>query len=506
MRNNRVQKWLAITLSATLPWGGAFMVASPSFGQIPRQLQESPTESPPLPDSQQQETPTESSPLPNLQQQETPTESSPASPAQRERRYRETPYTLGSGDGVAIEIFNVPEYSGNYRVSVEGTLNLPIVGSVDVEGLTIPEANEVIQERYQPILQRPIVTLTLAERRPIRIALAGEVNRPGTYNVSGEGGQFPPITEAIQQAGGLTRSADAREIKLRREINGEQRVLDVNLWELVDQGDVIQDVTLRDGDTIFIPTAEENIARETRQLSRSTLAPVSESVEVAIVGEVNRPGPHTVGGGDTGAPPTITQAIREAGGITNLSDIRNVEVKRETRTGTEEVIAADLWNLLQQGDVKQDIILQPGDTVVVPKAEKVEPTEAEALASASFSPETIGVNIIGEARNTGRVELPSNTPLSQAILASGGFDEARARQGRVELMRLNPDGTVTRREVEVDLDKGIDTEDNPPLRDGDVIVVQRSTLTSVSDTVSNILRPISTIFQGIRFFDIFFGN
>ena len=473
MIENRLQKWLLITVSVTLPWGGYVLLAPPSSSQIPNQLQEAPVES---------------------------------SPSQRERRYQETPYTLGPGDGVAIEVFNVPEYSGTYQVSVEGTLNLPIVGSIDVQGLTIPEANNLIQKRYTPILQRPIVTVSLAQRRAIRVAVAGEVNRPGSYNMGGEGGQFPPITEAIRQAGGITRSADAREVKLRREVDGQEQVLNVNLWELVDEGDIVQDVTLRDGDSIFIPTAEQNVARETRQLSRSTIAPVTESIEVAVVGEVSRPGPHTVGGGDSGAPPTVTQAIQTAGGITNLSDIRNIEVRRETRTGKQEVLSANLWELLQQGDVKQDIILQPGDTVVVPEAEEIEPEEAEALASASFSPETISVNIIGEAKRTGRIELPSNTPLSQAILATGGFDRRRADKGEVELVRLQPDGTVTRREIEVDFDQGIDPETNPALRNNDVIVVERSTLTSISDTVSTVLQPITSVVQGIRFFDIFFGD
>lgn len=487
MIENRVQKWVLITVSATLPWGGYGLLASPSSSQIPTQLQEAP--------------PTGDSRL-----QEAPVESPPSSPSQRERRYQETPYTLGPGDGVSIEVFNVPEYSGTYQVSVEGTLNLPIVGSIDVQGLTIPEANDLIQKRYTPILQRPIVTVRLAQRRAIRVAIAGEVTRPGSYNLGGEGAQFPPITEAIRQAGGITRSADARQVKLRREVDGEQRVLTVNLWELVDEGEIIQDVTLRDGDSIFIPTAEQNVARETRQLSRSTIAPDTESIEVAVTGEVSRPGPHTVGGGDSGAPPTVTQAIQEAGGITNLSDIRNIKVRRETRTGTQEVLDANLWELLKQGDVKEDIILQPGDTVVVPEAEEVDSEEAQALASASFSPETISVNIIGEAQSTGRIELPSNTPLSQALLAAGGFDRQRAKKGEVELVRLNPDGTVTRREIEVDFEEGIDPETNPTLRNDDVIVVERSTLTQVSDTVSSVLRPITSIFQGIRFFDIFFGD
>ncbi|MDR9402953.1 MAG: SLBB domain-containing protein, partial [Halothece sp. Uz-M2-17] len=344
------------------------------------------------------------------------------------------------------------------------------------------------------------------------VAIAGEVNRPGSYVLSSQttseterSEQFPPITEAIKQAGGITRSANVRQVKLHRVYRGEPYVLNVNLWKLVDDGDIVQDVTLRDGDRIVIPTVAQNNPQETRLLAQSAIAPVSQSVEVAVVGEVNRPGSHEVSGGDSGSPPTVTQAIEAAGGITNLSNIRKIRVERSTRKGGQEILSANLWALLQEGKVSEDVLLQSGDTVVVPKAVNVNPTEAEALASASFSPQTIRVNIIGEAERTGTLELPANTPLNQAILAAGGFND-RADKGEIELVRLNPNGTVTRQEYDVDLNAGIDAQSNPTLRNNDVIVVERSTIAAVGDTVGNFLRPVSSIFQGIRFFDIFFGN
>ncbi|MDR9405256.1 MAG: polysaccharide biosynthesis/export family protein, partial [Halothece sp. Uz-M2-17] len=148
--------------------------------------------------------------------------------------YQETPYTLGPGDTIGINIFYIPEYSGEYRVSVDGIISLPIVGSVDVQGLTIAQVNELITQRYATILKRPLVSVTLVQPRPIRVAIAGEVYRPGSYDLSSAGEQkFPPITEAIKQAGGITRSANVREIELHRIYRGEPYVLNVNLWKLV---------------------------------------------------------------------------------------------------------------------------------------------------------------------------------------------------------------------------------------------------------------------------------
>ncbi|NES74235.1 MAG: polysaccharide export protein, partial [Okeania sp. SIO2D1] len=139
-----------------------------------------------------------------------------------------TAYTLGGGDRVQIDIFNMPEYSGEngqHQVQIDGTLNLPLVGNVLVEGKTLDEAKELIQEKYGEYLQISIVNLNLLAARPLKIAIAGEVQHPGSYTISpivdgGEdvqsGTQLPTVTKALQVAGGVTSSADVRQIKIRR--------------------------------------------------------------------------------------------------------------------------------------------------------------------------------------------------------------------------------------------------------------------------------------------------
>lgn len=417
----------------------------------------------------------------------------------------ESAYTLGAGDTVQLNIFNIPEYSGTYQVLVDGTLNLPLIGSVPVEGLTLPQSSELISQRYADLIRRPIVTLSLAEPRPLEVAIAGEINRPGTYTLTTDSGRkFPKVSEMIQQAGGITRSADVRNIQVRRSYQNGTQVFQVDLMELIQSGELRQDLTLRDGDTIFIPTQNSVDPTQSRLMAAASFAPdAAAPVEVAVVGEVFRPGTHTIEAGGTGQPPTVTQAIRAAGGITNLSDIRNVEVRRMTRNGEEQVFNANLWQLLSSGDLSQDLILQPGDRIVIPRAEEVSPSEADALATASFSPGVIRVNVVGEVESPGTLELPANTPLNQAILSAGGFN-IRARDSEVELVRLNPDGTVNRREIPVDLTNGINEENNPSLRNNDVIVVGRSTIASVSDTLGLIFNPIGRAFSFVNIFDRLF--
>jgi polysaccharide export outer membrane protein len=386
------------------------------------------------------------------------------------------------------------------------------VGKVDVEGRSISEAQKMISRRYARFLTRPLVTLSVVKTHPVQISVAGEVNRPGSYTFGGgggsegnEGGSVPTLTGALQRAGGITPSAAVEQVQIRRQVPRPQ-VISVNLWNLIRDGNLQQNLRLRNGDEIIIPTAENVNARQARQLANSSIAPESsQPLQVAIVGEVARPGTHMVQPSENGTPPTLTQAIEAAGGITQMANIREIEVRRPSRGNDDPmVLEADLWQLVRQGDLQEDMILQPGDRISIPTASgDIAPQEASTLASASFSPDTIQVNVVGEVKNPGTISLKPNTPLSQAILAAGGFDQGRAQTGSVELVRLQPNGSVTKREISVNFARGVDSESNPPLRNNDVIVVGRSGLTQVSDTLGNVLSPVGKFFSLFNFFRIF---
>lgn len=569
----------------------------------------------------------------------------------------DTPYTLGPGDRIRLDIFAVPEYSGEYQVLVDGTLNLPVIGSLRVQGLTIGQVSDLLsgkQQGYQGYaryVRRPIVTVSLLSPRPVKVGVSGEVNRPGSYTIAvSEGRQYPTLTQAVQLAGGTTQaanvrtvrlrrrgqtynldlselldtgslsqdislrdgdtvfipttttvnrvearqlassslgaqslaplniavvgevtrpgtytvaadniggvsstgavgaggiskpptltkviqlaggttpSADIRSIKVRRFTRGSRassvQDIDVNLWELL-RGDLSQDITLQDGDTIIIPTVVAVNPAESIQLASASFAAASQQnqqpLKIAVVGEVFRPGTYVVSANQTaagttaagatatgtlvgsGSPPTVTKALQGAGGITPSANIRTIEVRRSPRNGTQQVIPVNLWNLLVAGDLSQDIILQDGDTITVPKATNFDPTEASTIASASFSPTSITVNVVGEVQKPGPVQVPPNTPLNQALLAAGGFNNVRARKSRVDLIRLNPNGTVTKRTVELDFSQGINEKTNPTVQNNDVIVVGRSGLTAFSDTLGTVLNPITGIFSVFQLFRI----
>ncbi|MBD1853802.1 SLBB domain-containing protein [Leptolyngbya sp. ST-U4] len=296
-------------------------------------------------------------------------------------------YMLGAGDQISIITFGAEEYSSETLVLPDGSLSLPVAGTVMVGGMTLRQAADAIATQYSTYIKRPVVTVSLIEMRPMRVGIAGQVNRPGTYNLSSgeEAAQFPTVTEALQIAGGITPKAD----------------------------------------------------------------------------------------------------------------LRQVQVQRVQRDGSRQTINVNLWDLLMTGDLGKDVILHAGDSIFIPTATAVNPSEAVQLGAASFSPESIPVYVVGEVMTPGMVEVPPNTPMNQALMAAGGFNLRRARTGEVKLVRLNPDGTVSQSEVEIDLSQGAESASNPPLQRGDVIVVGRSGLASFSDATEDTLGPLGRIVSGI---------
>ncbi len=443
--------------------------------------------------------------------------------AQQEARIRSS-YALGGGDRIKVNVFEVPEYTGEYVIPPGGAINLPLIGSVAVDGLTTEQAADAIARRYGRFLRRPIISVNLLSPRPINVFVAGEVTRPGAYTLSLSGGagqdpgiQYPTVLAALTTAQGVTLSADITEVQLRRQIGGgRQQTVTLNLDDLIKTGRSFQDITLRDGDTVYVPTSRNfNVAGARNLAAANFAADPTRPRTVAVVGEVIRPGSYLVTtgdtqgtGNDTGTPtisgqPTITRALQLAGGITPTANVRNVIVRRPTRTGTEQIINVDLWRLLTSGDVDQDIIVQDGDTIVFPTATEVNPAEATQLATTTLSPSQIQINVVGEVKRPGPVQVKPNSSLNQALLAAGGFNDARATDGKVDLIRLNPDGSVTKRLVKVDFKAGINEETNPILRSNDVVLVSRSGIAKTGDTINTVAGPLGTIFNVLRVFGIF---
>ncbi len=424
-------------------------------------------------------------------------------------------YTLGTGDRIEVKVLDFPELEGDYLIPPAGSIDLPWIGRISVVGKTIEQLGAEIDTKYRALIKRPYVTVNLTNYRPLNVMILGEVNRPGSYTVDLKAGvgvnapgiQFPTVMQAIELAGGITQDAKLEQVLVRRpNPQGQEQVLTLNLWELLKTGQGSRDLILRDGDTIFIPTETEINLTQTRQIATATgsIAPDPTIPRtVAVVGEVQRPGSYVVVGGgtpessepfrNTEGYPTLTRVIQLAGGITSIADIRNIEVRRSTQTFREQRIKIDLWELLQSGDISQDLIMQEGDMIVIPQVAKLNPQEAAQIAAANFAPNQIQVSVVGEVKAPGSIVVRPSTSLNQAILTAGGFNPDRAQQDTVDLVRLNPDGTVSTRTVEIDFSQSINDQTNPLLQNNDVIVVHRSGFAKFVDPLEQLRGPANTM-------------
>ncbi|MEO0536527.1 MAG: polysaccharide biosynthesis/export family protein [Cyanobacteria bacterium P01_A01_bin.123] len=228
-------------------------------------------------------------------------------------------------------------------------------------------------------------------------------------------------------------------------------------------------------------------------------------IQIGISGEINRPGSYEIPVTEQGSNgiiewPTVIEAIQLSGGITEQANVQQIEIRRPQSSGSEQVIQINLWDILATGDIQNDITLRHGDAINIPTATALTPQEVTQLSAANFSPDTIQVTIVGEVTAPGTVEIPPNAPLNQALLAAGGFDPRRANINEVELVRLNPDGTVSQRTVPIAFNQGINEDTNPSLRNNDVVLVGRSGMAAFSDTVGGIFSPLGLILSPFRLF------
>jgi polysaccharide biosynthesis/export protein len=426
-------------------------------------------------------------------------------------------YILGPGDRLQLDFFSVPEFSKEYQVLPNGTLNLPRVGGISVQGLTVRQATANIASSFSRYLTRPLVTVSLVAGRSVNVAIAGEINRPGAYAMNsalnGTSGQdTPTLTKLIRLAEGITQSSDLANVRVQRRQADGIRTYRVNLWQLMRSGDAAQDIRLQDGDSIYIPVTTNLDLALARERTRTNIATSSNRpLRIAIVGEVNRPGPYTIFEGAQQADnraatpnsvaPSITKALQISGGITQMADLRNIQVRRLTHTGEEKVIAVNFRKMLRDGDILQDLPLQDGDRIEVARATTVNNEELAEDSRSSFSPDRIAINIVGEVIRPGGVEVAPNTPMNQGILAAGGFN-SNAKKSIVTLVRLEPNGTVSKRDINVDLAKGVDEAGNPPLRKGDTIIVKKNGLAKIGESIGVLTNPIGGAFGLLRLLGI----
>jgi polysaccharide biosynthesis/export protein len=278
---------------------------------------------------------------------------------------------LKSGDRLRLTVVGFADLSGEQSVMADGTIQLPMAGSIVVGGLESKAAVETIQAALAPYVRRPQVGLAVLSLSPLRINITGEVLQPGPRsfdparlrptdpNPTNTLGRPVSLSEALSLAGGITPNADLQNIVIRRteskfsplsrRVETTQTNLKVDLWQTLKEGDLLADVHLRDGDEIRVPAGLVGGA-DRKKLLISTVAPAK--IVVQVVGEVQRPGQVEI------APSSgVSQAIGAAGGPTRDAKQKAIALFRPDAEG--KLVS-------QQFDFGKDSgSLQTGDLIVV---------------------------------------------------------------------------------------------------------------------------------------------
>ncbi|WP_320664930.1 SLBB domain-containing protein [Prochlorococcus sp. MIT 1223] len=233
---------------------------------------------------------------------------------------------------------------------------------------------------------------------------------------------------------------------------------------------------------------------------------------VAIIGEINNPGIYVLGKGESfakvptysGELPTLVDAIQVAGGITDETNLTNVKLIRRLAGNKPEYKEAsiNLIELLTDGNHVQNPLIYDGDTIKLSKAKYIPDIDRDK-ALANLSPKTIVVSIIGQVIAPGRIEIPRNTPLSQAILQTGGVIPMKGNKSNVQLIRVNRNGSVSRKKYRMNISRGGSEKYNPILKNGDIINVTTSTLGSITTGANAITEPLSPLVTAISAYRIF---
>ena len=165
-------------------------------------------------------------------------------------------YILGPNDQVAVDVFDEPDLRTNGRLNPEGDLNVPLLGSIHLAGLTLTQAVSKLTELYsRDYLVNPKINVTLISYAKRRFSILGQVNRPGSIDMPDSSPEGIDLLEAIALAGGYTRIASPERITVRRQNASGDQIFKVNAKRftkgkgggfLIEPGD-----TINVGESIF---------------------------------------------------------------------------------------------------------------------------------------------------------------------------------------------------------------------------------------------------------------
>ncbi len=246
----------------------------------------------------------------------------------------ETEYRLSPGDIIELYSVDTPEVARKYVIGPDGRITVPGIGVVNIENMTREEAAETLSTELSSDYINPNIDVLVSEYNGNEIYVLGALRRTGIFSFKGR----PTLMAAISRAEGFQDDADLRSCQVLR---GKGTLINIDIYKLLD-GDKRMNIPLLPGDTVFVRKNQENT--------------------FYLMGEVNQTGIY-----DIGDQMNIVRALGLGKGYTDNANLKKVTVVRDYLGDNPQMHTVDIRSLMQGNEVKDDLSVNAGDLIYVPK-------------------------------------------------------------------------------------------------------------------------------------------
>jgi len=300
---------------------------------------------------------------------------------------------VGPADPLVITVIGEPDLSSTYTVDPDGDIQMPYIGKVHVAGLSVDQAQALIEQKLSDIYTSPQVSVNRPGLGGISVTVDGDVAKQGINQMRRDARLNDVVQLSVPNA-----DADLKHINVTHGLPGQRHTtVTFDLTSYLNNGDVDGDPTLQDGDVIFVPKASHT------------------TNSVSVTGEVTKPGRYDVTPGAT-----AFDVIQLAGGLTTDADPTATYIQPQGTTTQESF---NFTTAAQNpANTQLNPILNDGDQIVVPMAQTYD----------TYS-------ILGGVLKPGIYPLKGTVSLLDAIAIAGGL-EPRAKSKSTKITRKTTSG------------------------------------------------------------------
>jgi polysaccharide biosynthesis/export protein len=257
-------------------------------------------------------------------------------------------YRIGPEDLIQVTIYNIPEQEARatprtvlLRVSHQGMIVVPLVGELNVKGMTIADVQQELGKRYSKYIRNPQVAVMVTEYRQ-RVSVMGAVQKPGVFELTGA----KSVIDMLALAGGVTERAGNQVHVYRQDEKGNRQSMVIDLMVLANSAASMADANSTQA--VNMPVQAGDVVN------------VPQSGMFFVDGAVGKPGSYALARNYT-----LRQALATAGGINDeLADYTAVTINRRHASDKMETISVDL-NSVIAGTATDPVVL-PDDVILVP--------------------------------------------------------------------------------------------------------------------------------------------